>query len=148
MTEMNRLEGLDPLGHAPKLAEIVRRLVEAYRPERIYLFGSKARGDEGPDSDYDLLLVVPDDAEPERKKSKLAYQVLWGVGTAADVIVWTRTAFDRRSRVPASLPATVLGEGEAPPCRLTPSSWRKLGRGSSPPCSTWCSAIRPASGRT
>ena len=37
-----------------RLAEIVRRLAEAYQPERIYLFGSKARGDEGPDSDYDL----------------------------------------------------------------------------------------------
>ena len=30
---------------APVLAEIVRRLAEAYRPERIYLFGSTARGD-------------------------------------------------------------------------------------------------------
>jgi len=33
------------------LAEIVRRMVEVYRPERIYLFGSTARGDAGPDSD-------------------------------------------------------------------------------------------------
>ena len=49
----------------PLLAEIVRRLVEAYQPERIYLFGSKARGDAGADSDYDLMVVVPDDAPPE-----------------------------------------------------------------------------------
>lgn len=48
----------------PVLAEIVRRLVEAYQPERIYLFGSVARGDAGPNSDYDLLVVVPDDAPP------------------------------------------------------------------------------------
>lgn len=51
----------------PVLSEIVRRLVAAYEPERIYLFGSKARGDEGPDSDYDLLVVVPDGALPDRK---------------------------------------------------------------------------------
>ncbi len=44
------------------LAEIVRRLTEAFQPERIYLFGSKARGESGPDSDYDLLIVVPDEA--------------------------------------------------------------------------------------
>ncbi len=112
MTERSPSVERDLLLEAPALAEIVRRLVEAYRPERIYLFGSKARGDEGPDSDYDLLVVVPDDAEPERKQSKLAYRVLWGTGTAADVVVWTRTAFDRRSRVPASLPATVLREGK------------------------------------
>jgi predicted nucleotidyltransferase len=41
------------LGNA-RLTEAVRRLVEAYRPERIYLFGSMARGDAGPDSDFDL----------------------------------------------------------------------------------------------
>jgi hypothetical protein len=40
----------------PTLAEIVRRLVETFQPLRIYLFGSKARGDAGPDSDYDLLI--------------------------------------------------------------------------------------------
>lgn len=40
------------------LDEIVRRLVETLKPERIYLFGSRARGDTHPDSDYDLLVVV------------------------------------------------------------------------------------------
>ena len=94
------------------LAEIVRRLVEAYRPERVYLFGSHARGQASPDSDYDILLVLPDDASPERRRSRLAYQVLRGTGTAADVVVTTRGAFDRRLRVPASLPAIVEREGE------------------------------------
>jgi predicted nucleotidyltransferase len=46
------------------LGEIVRRLVDAYQPERIYLFGSWARGEQNADSDYDLLVVVPDDASP------------------------------------------------------------------------------------
>lgn len=96
----------------PALAEIVRRLVAAYHSERVYLFGSKARSDGGADSDYDLLVVVPDHAPPERRSSRLASDALRGTGTAADVIVWTRTAFDRRTRVPASLPATVLREGK------------------------------------
>ena len=96
----------------PKLAEAVRRLVGAYAPERVYLFGSVARGEEGPDSDYDLLLVVPDAAPPERRSGKLAYEVLWDTGTAADVIVWERTRFERRARVVSSLPATVLREGK------------------------------------
>jgi predicted nucleotidyltransferase len=93
------------------LHEIVRRLIDAYQPERIYLFGSKARGDARPDSDYDLLLVVPDDAPAERRDSKLAYEALWGVQGAADVIVWEKSRFERRSRVVCSLPATVLREG-------------------------------------
>ncbi len=95
----------------PALVAIVHRLVEAYRPERVYLFGSKARGDAGPDSDYDLLLVVPDDVPAEKRGSRLAYEVLWETGTAADVLVCTRTYFDSRLHVPASLPATVIREG-------------------------------------
>ncbi len=80
----------------PKLAVIVRRLVIAYMPKRIYLFGSVARGAAGPDSDYDLMVIVPDDASPERRCSRLAYQVLRGTAIAADVLVWPRQVFDER----------------------------------------------------
>jgi predicted nucleotidyltransferase len=93
------------------LGEIVRRLAEAYQPERIYLFGSRARGKAEPDSDYDLLVVVPDAARPERRQSRLAYQALWGTGRGADVLVWTRKAFESRLHLRASLPATVVAEG-------------------------------------
>ena len=101
----------DILKNDPVLAEIVRRLRKAYEPQRIYLFGSKARGDAGPDSDYDLMVVVPDDAPPERRRSRLAYQVLRRTGRAADVLVWTRTSFDSRLSVRTSLPATIVAEG-------------------------------------
>src|SRR5262245_47604291 len=70
----------------------VERLIAAYQPECIYRPGSKARGDYGPDSDFDLMVVVPDHAPPVRKRSWLAYDVLRGTGTAADVLVWTRSA--------------------------------------------------------
>ena len=43
------------VGQDELLAEIVRRLVDAYDPLRVYLFGSRARGDFGPDSDYDIM---------------------------------------------------------------------------------------------
>ena len=94
------------------LAEIVRRLVAAFQPERIYLFGSKARGEEGPDSDYDLMVVVPDDAPPERRRSRRAYEALRGTGTAADVLVWTHESFEHRLHLVSSLPATVEREGK------------------------------------
>lgn len=64
------------------LAEIVRCLVEAYRPDRIYLFGSVARGDAGPDSGYDIMVVVPDGAPRELQDCDLAYQSLRGMGVA------------------------------------------------------------------
>ena len=93
------------------LAGIVARLIDAYQPQRVYLFGSKARGDHGPDSDFDLLVIVPDEAPEERKRSRLACDALRGTGVAADVLVWTRSAFDSRLHLAASLPATVVREG-------------------------------------
>lgn len=100
-----------PNGDA-KLAEVIRRLVDAYDPQRIFLFGSMARGEAGPDSDYDLMVIVPDDAPPDRRSGRLAYEQLWGTGAAADVVVWTHDRFERRKHLPASLPATVLREGK------------------------------------
>jgi predicted nucleotidyltransferase len=95
----------------PVLAEIVRRMIEVYHPERIYLFGSKARGDAGPDSDYDLMVVVPDETPSPLRRSGLAYRVLWGLRVSVDVLVWTREAFDRCLHLKASLPSTILREG-------------------------------------
>jgi uncharacterized protein len=99
------------LEHDPTLAELVVWLVAAYQPRLVYLFGSLARGEAGPDGDYDLLLVVSDTAPPERCDSDLAYRVLGGTGVDADVVVWTRSRFERRQHVVASLPATVVRKG-------------------------------------
>ncbi len=95
----------------PVLTEIVSNLVEAYEPLKIYLFGSMARGEAGPDSDYDLMVIVPDDAPRDRRCSRLAYECLWDTGRAADVLVWTEEAFFSRSHLRASLPGTIMREG-------------------------------------
>jgi excisionase family DNA binding protein len=100
-----------PTERDPVVAEIVRRLVAAYDPERVYLFGSAARGDANPNSDFDFLVVVPDDASPDRLRSRRAYEALWGLGAAVDVLVTRRSAFEARAGVATSLPATVLEEG-------------------------------------
>ena len=106
-------EGVEPAPgrRDPVLGEIVRRLVEAYQPERVYLFGSAARGEAGPNSDYDILVVVADDASAERLRARRAYEVLWGLGVAVDVLVWRRSAFHESAGVPTSLPASVVREG-------------------------------------
>jgi len=95
----------------PTLREIVQRLVAALAPERIYLFGSYARGDAGSHSDYDVLVVVPHSDLPAHRRDQRAYRALRGVGVAKDVLVWTREEFESRARVVSSLPATVLREG-------------------------------------
>jgi len=86
--------------------------VEFYHPDRIYLFGSETRGAAGPDSDLDLLVVVPDDAPEQLMRSGEVYRLLAGMGVAKDVIPWRRSDFEgRAAHVVASLPATVVREG-------------------------------------
>ena len=103
----------DPqLERDPKLKAIVERLIAAFQPERIYLFGSKARGDEGPDSDYDLMVIVREAHEPGYRLAQKAHSVLWGIPTAADILVWTADRFDSRIHLRASLPATIAREGK------------------------------------
>ena len=69
------------------LQEIVRRIVEAVAPEKIILFGSAARGQMGPDSDLDLLVVKA--GVHRRKTAQTLYQVLSGIGVSKDIVVVT-----------------------------------------------------------
>ena len=94
-----------------KLAELVRRIVDGYRPERLYLFGSRGREESEAGSDYDLLMVLPKLDVPAYRIAQEAHGLVWGLGISADILVWSREEFDRRVQVKASLPATVLREG-------------------------------------
>lgn len=70
------------------LAETVKRIVESLHPQKIILFGSAIRGEMGPDSDLDLLVVIPSDGH-RRRTAQTVYCKLIGVGFAADIIVVT-----------------------------------------------------------
>jgi predicted nucleotidyltransferase len=96
----------------PILGEVMSRLVSAYKPNKIYLFGSRARGLAPKESDYDLLLVVSDHTERELKMAGRAYEVLWGIKVPIDVLVWTDTEFNKRLHPKNSLPAVVIREGK------------------------------------
>lgn len=93
------------------LDEIVRRLVQALQPERIYLFGSRARGDARPDSDYDLLVVVKEPTGDGREMEQRAYGAMWGLHAPVEIVVMTTDYFDWMLDAAASLPATVQREG-------------------------------------
>lgn len=111
MSRAESAPGAGLVSEDPVLAEIVRRLVEAFDPDRIYLFGSKARGNAGPDSDYDLMVVVRRSSEPGYRLAQRAHSLLKGVRAAADILVWPAEAFDDRLHLRASLPSTIVREG-------------------------------------
>jgi uncharacterized protein len=101
----------DLIARDPILTEIVNRLVVTLNPRRIYLFGSRSRGDAGLDSDYDLLLLVDEAGEPAYRLAQRGYRALRGISAAVDVVVWDRETFDARLHLKASFPATVVREG-------------------------------------
>lgn len=96
---------------AAELAQIVECLVAAFHPDCIYAFGSQVRGEAVPESDLDLLIVVPSASEPAHRLAQAAYHVLPVHALAVDILVMARDEFERRSRATSSLPATVLREG-------------------------------------
>jgi len=90
---------------------IVRELVEEFDPEEIILFGSHARGDAGPDSDLDLLVVVSESNETPTRRAARAHRRLARVPVATDIIVKTREEADRYRHLRASLVYTIYEEG-------------------------------------
>jgi predicted nucleotidyltransferase len=93
------------------LQEIVRRLVAEFDPEQIILFGSRAWGEPGPESDYDLFVILTDIEERHTEWEVRAHASLSGLGISKDVIVSSQARFDRFSRAPASLEAQILKKG-------------------------------------
>ena len=69
------------------LQEIVRRIVETVQPEKIILFGSAARGELGPDSDLDLLVIKS--CKNRRETARKIRRRLIGIGIPKDIIVAT-----------------------------------------------------------
>ena len=78
----------------PDVARVVRRVVEVVSPLRVVLFGSRASGTAGPDSDVDLLIVVPDGNRPLTVMHRLHEQIGWP-GVEVDYIVVTPDRLER-----------------------------------------------------
>jgi HEPN domain-containing protein/predicted nucleotidyltransferase len=90
--------------------EMVRRLVERFDPLQVVLFGSHARGEAGPDSDVDLLLVLAE-VEHKRKTVVEALNLLADMPVPKDVLVRTPEEIWRECRVPGSVVRNALSEG-------------------------------------
>jgi len=78
---------LDPIRRL--LESIVRR----WNPHEIWLFGSRARGEATPESDWDLLVIVPDDVTSEDRDPMEIYRAKTGMGVPSDVVLFTRAEF-------------------------------------------------------
>jgi uncharacterized protein len=92
------------------LDDIVRRVVHAAQPEKIVLFGSAARGEMGPDSDVDLLVIKGGKFNRRRLVAKI-YDELYGAGAAVDVVIVTPDEVQRYRDAPCLAIFPALREG-------------------------------------
>jgi len=93
------------------LDDIIRRIVEVARPERIIMFGSAARGEMGPNSDLDLL-VVKSNVEHRGRLTGDITMTLVGAGQAVDVIVATPEDVERYGESIGLVSRPALKEGK------------------------------------
>jgi len=93
------------------LSELVRRIVDAVAPKRIILFGSAIRRSMGPDSDIDVLVIMPDGVH-RRSTSQTIYRSLRGLGIAKDVVVVTESDVRKYGENPSLVICPALREGK------------------------------------
>jgi len=92
-------------------AELLDPVVAYFRPLRVILFGSRARGDFGPESDIDLLVVVDDDTSAEKLTLRAGYASRRSYHEAADVIPVREATFLKKARIAGTLARAAARDG-------------------------------------
>jgi len=92
------------------LKQIVDRIASAIHPQAIILFGSHARGETGPESDLDLM-VIAESNRPRIERYGQVRRLFRGMGLGMDILVYTPDEFAQFQSVPGSLTYTIAHEG-------------------------------------
>jgi predicted nucleotidyltransferase len=95
---------------ADLIDEAARRMAAAAPGARVILFGSHARGEAGPDSDVDLLVVEPRVGDHNREVVRLQ-RVLAPLRLPADVIVVSEAHVEEWGDIPSTMLHDALREG-------------------------------------
>ena len=88
-----------------KIEEATARLVRAYQPEAIYLFGSYAFGEPNEDSDVDFFIILKDDVKMAWDAFRIGTYAVWAgnIDFPTDILVDKNHSFEHRSIHPSSL---------------------------------------------
>lgn len=81
---------------------------------RLMVYGSKARGDDGPHSDLDILvLIVEGDGETKRKIRHLGHILALAADAAPSILVYTQDEWSSRERSGSFFRRAVMRDGVA-----------------------------------
>lgn len=95
----------------PNVGVLLDRIIPALAPEAVWLFGSQGRGMASGDSDYDLLVVVPDDTAAEKMALTRTSTLNRGTGIPADIVACRRSWFERGRDQVGTLSYKAVREG-------------------------------------
>jgi len=93
------------------IESLTRSIVEAVHPLKIILFGSHAQGKANPDSDIDVLVVMPEGAHC-RRTAQLLYRQIKGLGVPFDILVATPSDLEKHKDNIGLIYRTVLQQGK------------------------------------
>ncbi len=99
------------LSNPQVIESLVQKIVEAVHPLKIILFGSYARNNANPESDIDVLVVMPEGAHC-RQTAQLLYRRITGLGAPFDILVTTPDALEKHKDNIGLIYRTVLKEGK------------------------------------
>jgi predicted nucleotidyltransferase len=84
-------------------SELLSRVVDYFHPRRIVLFGSRARGEAGSDSDIDLLVILDDDAPAKHLTLRSGWESRQGYQHPVDIIPVRASVYRRRAKIAGTL---------------------------------------------
>ena len=90
---------------------LLNQVLSVFHPRRVILFGSRARGAATEDSDYDLVVVVDDDAADEVLSARRSYEARKGIPLPIDILPCREHTLAERGRAVGSFAHTILTEG-------------------------------------
>ena len=112
MNEQVSLSPVSPTVNLKPIETLVNLIVERCAPVSVWLFGSRARGDAREDSDWDLLIVLPDEtAEDELYASLSPWHLRRLTRTNADVVYCNEREFAEGANVPNTLAYEIVRSG-------------------------------------
>ncbi|MFH0965458.1 MAG: nucleotidyltransferase domain-containing protein [Planctomycetota bacterium] len=94
-----------------EIRRMTDRIVRKFRPEKIILFGSHARGEGRPDSDVDLLVVMPVRGSKREKAVEIGV-ALHHIRVPKDIIVTTPEEFEWRKEIVGTIERPAATEGK------------------------------------